>query len=103
MASNPTTSACENIIVAYGNGAAPRNKANVVTSALRGRTCFDSHAKSDTPPNAVTNPSDPAHATQLENSHPTFESGAMPASDKTAEANAKGTNASATVPGALSL
>jgi hypothetical protein len=33
MAMHPATSACENIIVEYGNGAAPRITASVVISA----------------------------------------------------------------------
>ncbi|MBI1178875.1 hypothetical protein GC207_15695 [bacterium] len=102
IASNPTTSACENIIVEYGNGAAPRNKASVVTKALRGATCFDSHANSAAPPNADMIPIDPAQATQLDVHKPIFESASMLYNDKAHTAKTKGGRAKATVPGALS-
>jgi hypothetical protein len=103
MANKPTTSECENIIVAYGSGAAPINNATVATNALRCGTYLESQAKIAAPPNAEINAIDPPHAIQLEKSHPVREFKSISARESIVAAKAKGTDASTTVPGVLSL
>src|SRR5208282_2307884 len=103
MDSSPSTSACENIMVAYGSGAAPRNRARVVTSALRVWTRRHSQPNSAAPPHAVMIPIEPAQAPQLESSHPGSESSPIRASFRSPAASKKGPSANAAVPGALSL
>src|SRR5437667_4516307 len=103
MASKPTTKACENIIVAYGNGAAPRQIARQLTKADFAGTWFSNHLNKQPVPKAVIIPIEPTHATQLENSQPVSESKGTPNNDKIPAARAKGGRARAAVPGALSL
>src|ERR1035441_869333 len=99
--SRPTTRACENIIVLYGSGAAPRKRPRVVTMECLRPTHCESHATIRPAPSAAMIPIEPRHATQLETSQPASESNGTPATLREMTAAANAGKAKTTVPGAL--
>jgi hypothetical protein len=89
--------------VEYGSGRLPKVRARTVTKAARRETNPPSQTNKATAPNAAGSAWEKAHAAQLVTSQPVCESRSTPASLRPPAAAANAGNASAAVPGALSL
>src|SRR5262245_35956691 len=103
MQRSPITAACEKSIVAYGNGAEPRNTASVVRNAYGYGTNLDKKRNIATPPSAVIRPTEQAVVAQSETSQPVGESSGISNRRRTPADAANAGDARNTIPGPLSL